>query len=291
MEKFQSSNTFGKTVFIFNAVLVFIFGTIIGSFLNVVIVRQSLGRERRQRSLCFSCGHQLALCDLIPIISFSLLGSRCRYCQSKISWQYPLVELMTGILFVLSLFYSFSHFSGYMAIFEFISVDVICAIFAVIFVYDLRHKIINDLAVAVLCLTAIARILFFHWTDFGDQAFFLDLLSGPLAALPFFLIWFFSNGKWMGLGDAKLMFGIGWFIGWQLWFPATILGFWLGAGVVAILFLLQILGRAANVGFLKKTIIFGLKTEMPFGPFLITAALITFFFNFNVLSAVSIFFL
>ena len=95
----------------------------------------------------------------------------------------------------------------------------------------------------------------------------------------------------MGLGDAKLMLGIGPFVGWSLWFPSMILGFWIGVTVIIVLVLLQIISKTIHVNYWRKLPNLGLKTEVPFGPFLILAALISFFFNFNVLSAVLGFFL
>jgi len=241
--------------------------------------------------MCLSCAKTLGSRDLIPVASFFLLGGRCRHCKSKISWQYPLVEIATGILFVFSFFHAYKILPTYLAVFDGVSLFIICSVFVIIFVYDLRHKIINNLPVIILCFVAIIRILVTHLGDFGSLKFFLDLISGPAAALPFFLIWLLSRGKWMGLGDAKLMLGIGPFVGWALWPPSMILGFWIGVTVIIVLVLLQIISKTIHVNYWRKLPNLGLKTEVPFGPFLILAALISFFFNFNVLSAVLGFFL
>ena len=83
--------------------VVFVLGLIIGSFLNVVVLRLNTGESIiKSRSKCFSCGHRLGFFDLIPVLSFVFQKGRCRYCQSKISRHYPLVELITGIVFVLT---------------------------------------------------------------------------------------------------------------------------------------------------------------------------------------------
>ena len=83
------------------AILFFIFGTIVGSFLNVLILRYNTGiSAARGRSFCFSCGKNLNWLELVPVLSFLFQKGKCRGCKSKISWQYPLVECLTGLLFV-----------------------------------------------------------------------------------------------------------------------------------------------------------------------------------------------
>ena len=83
------------------AIFVFIFGAIIGSFLNVVILRFRSGRTLGGRSMCFSCGKTLGFAELVPIGSFLSQKGRCSGCETRISWQYPLVEALTGVLFML----------------------------------------------------------------------------------------------------------------------------------------------------------------------------------------------
>src|SRR3989338_11686015 len=81
--------------------IVFLFGLVVGSFLNSVIYRLGKGESAlKGRSYCPQCKHPLSWQDLIPLLSFVLLKGKCRYCKAHISWQYPLVELATGILFV-----------------------------------------------------------------------------------------------------------------------------------------------------------------------------------------------
>src|SRR3989344_1035853 len=89
-------------------VLAFIFGLIIGSFLNVVIYRINTRKSLHGRSACMSCQNQLLWYELIPVFSFLGLKGRCRNCKTKISIQYPLVELMTGLIFTF-LFFKFQH--------------------------------------------------------------------------------------------------------------------------------------------------------------------------------------
>ena len=117
----------------------FIFGLVVGSFLNCIIYRLEQGKSfLKGRSFCPNCQRQLSWQDLIPVFSFLILGGKCRYCQQKISFQYPLVELATGSLFVLLL----EIRSPIIDIREIGSLVIVC-FFIVIFVYDLKHYIIQ----------------------------------------------------------------------------------------------------------------------------------------------------
>ena len=257
------------------ALSVFILGTIVGSFLNVVILRYNTGVSFFSgRSFCPSCGKKLSWYELVPIVSFLALRGKCAGCGSKISWQYPLVEIATGILFLLTIFnFQFSIFNIETAIIT-LYYWIVWSILIVISVYDLRHKIIPDLLVFLFAGLSLVFLLLSTWKT-GFQMW--DFLAGPLFALPFAALWFFSQGRWMGLGDAKLALGIGWFLGLIKGGSAIILGFWMGA----------IVGLAL-VGISKLSLAkrfrsnYGLKSEIPFGPFLILGTIIAFFFNINV---------
>lgn len=115
----------------------FIFGTIVGSFLNVVVLRYNSSFSIYGRSGCPSCGKTLTWFELIPILSFFLQMGRCRVCGSRISLQYPLVEALTGVLFL------FIFLKGLPAAFTFY-MFVISSLLVAILVYDIRHKIIPD---------------------------------------------------------------------------------------------------------------------------------------------------
>ena len=232
------------------ALLFFVFGSIIGSFLNVVILRYGTGRGVvRGRSACPHCRHELGIAQLVPILSFLFLGGRCRKCRSKISWQYPSVEFLTGLLFL----GVFLKSGGILDL-------IVLSLLVVIFVYDLKHKMIPDAPVYTFILIALIELLFSHPA-------LLDLAAGPILFLPFFLLWFFSGGRWMGFGDAKLAIGMGWFLGFAGGLSAVVLGFWMGAGIGIMLLLIK--------GGKKLTI----KSEIPFAPFLIAGLWLVYFFN------------
>ena len=253
-------------------IFAFAFGAIIGSFLNVVIYRYNTGTSLTcGRSMCFSCGKILSWYELIPVVSFVFQRGRCLGCKSKISWQYPLVEIITGVLFM-------AVFAEQYSIFETTYLLVLMSIFVVISVYDIRHKIIPDgFVYAFIVLSLVYLIL-----TPGVQL--IDWLAGPILFLPFAGLWFFSKGTWMGFGDAKLALGIGWFLGFYAGLSAIILAFWIGS-----VFGLVLIGMGKIGNFLPFKKRLSLKSEIPFGPFLILAMLLVFFFNIDVFSLVQIF--
>lgn len=267
--------------------VMFGFGTIIGSFLNVVILRYNTGASLiRGKSSCFSCSKNLSWCEMFPIVSFIALRGKCANCKSKISWQYPLVEFFTGLLFsavYIKLnggFYFFSQpnlFSDFHldAISHFYYFAVF-SILIVITVYDLKHKIIPDLLVfSFAFISLIWLVANVGLANLFQSPYIFNLLAGPILALPFFLMWLLSGGRWIGLGDAKLALGMGWFLGVISGFSAVILGFWIGAAVSLALLSLQKLNLRGK----SLTI----KSEIPFAPFLALGLLAVFFFGFDVI--------
>jgi len=148
----------------------------------------------------------------------------------------------------------------------------------VISVYDMRHKIIPDKLVYIYAVIALFSI-FVNQTGMGS--FFItpplmSVLSGPLFALPFALLWLVSRGRWMGLGDAKLTLGLGWMLGPLATLAMITLSFWIGAVVgLALMF------------FSRRKI--GMKTEIPFAPFLIISTFIIFIFSVDIFSLTALF--
>ena len=174
---------------------VFIFGAIIGSFLNVVILRYQV-KSLKGRSECVNCHKKLKWYELIPILSFLIQRGRCKKCKKKISWQYPLVEISTAVIFLLifNLFagdvgLQFFGLTGDLSLgvtisqlFNLISLWIIFSLLIIIFVYDLYHKVIPDLWVFLFAGISLTRffILDFQW--FG---FLSTLWAGPILAFPF----------------------------------------------------------------------------------------------------------
>lgn len=264
-------------VFIF----IFLLGTIIGSFLNVVIYRFNTGRSvSKGRSICMTCNRTLRWYELIPVFSFLIQSGKCRRCASIISHQYPLVEFGTGLIFAITTIHflpalSFSQGSFILLVILF---SFIFSLLIVISVYDVRHKIIPDKLSYLYAFVAFLSIFVNH-TGIGPMFVMPSLLamvSGPLFALPFAFLWLVSKGRWMGLGDAKLVLGIGWMLGPLASLAMVTLSFWIGA-VVSLAIML----------FSHKKM--GMKTEIPFAPFLIVSTLIVFFSGIDIFSLAALF--
>lgn len=249
---------------------VFIFGSIIGSFLNVVIYRYNSGMSPlKGRSQCFACGNELSWYELIPVVSFIIQRARCAKCGVRLSWQYPAVEIMSGMIFVVV--YALGK-----ALPETIYLLIIFSTLLIIAVYDLRHKIIPDGLVAFF---AILSLMWFLWATGLARAihypYYWMLVAGPMLFFPFWALWVVSHGKWLGLGDGKLALGIGWFLGASQGASAIMLAFWIGAAFALLMMAIQRIGR------IKGNNLLSMQSEIPFGPFLILGTFIVYFTHIN----------
>ncbi len=244
---------------IFSYVFVFLFGLIIGSFLNVVIIRYNTGESIiYSGSRCFSCGRRLSWRELIPVFSFILQKGKCHKCKSRISFQYPLVEFLTGLVFF-AIFLKF--YPAFQSIFFY---WVIASLLIVISVYDFYHQIIPDKAVYLLIFLSLC-----YWIFLGGAAL-AGFLAGICFFAFFFLLWLFSHGRWMGFGDAKIALAAGWFLGLVRGLVAVLFSFWLGALIGVFLLL-----------FVPKK--YKLKSRIPFGPFLAAGIIVAILFGEEIL--------
>lgn len=243
-------------------------GLIVGSFLNVVILRRGVG-GLGGRSGCMKCGHSLAWYDLVPVLSWISLFGKCRYCGSRISIQYPLVELASAAAFALLVAAPFPAGVPYR-----ISFCIIAALLICILVYDLRHTIIPDAwAYAFAALAFITMPFLLASLSFPGQPVWPYFAAGLFAAAPLFTLWFISQGRWMGFGDVKLALGMGWLLGPVAGIFAVFLGFILGT---VVLVPLMLLGRVVTHSSRYARFIprLTMKSEVPFGPFLIASTFI-----------------
>lgn len=265
--------------------LFFTLGTIIGSFLNVVILRFNTGQSifgPRERSRCFSCGKQLAWWELVPVVSFFLLRGRCSVCKSRISWQYPAVELITGCVFVL-LAARLLFPSGPFSAGAFLYGAAIASVLIVITFYDLKHKIIPNAFVYSFIVVALARVFFMTGSFVIPSVatlLSLDVLAGPIFYAAFGLLWLVSRGRWIGFGDAKLVLGIGFLLGAAQGLSALVLAFWIGALVGIVLLVFRVLAQKNIVPLARLPLSLRnltMKSEIPFAPFLILGTAVAFF--------------
>jgi prepilin signal peptidase PulO-like enzyme (type II secretory pathway) len=250
-----------------DVILIFIFGLIVGSFLNCVIYRMSKEESFISgHSYCPKCKHNLYFWDLFPVISYLFLGGKCRYCKEPISCQYPLVELLTASLLTF-IYCTLGPVSGFLSygFFEIVFWWIMTSFFVIIFVFDWKYYLIPDE------ITYSAIILSIFWIIYSFCARAVSggellgfVLSAIGSSLFFFFLWFFSKGKAMGFGDVKLAFLIGLILGW----PSILVGLFLAFALGAIIGL-------ALIALKKK----GFKSEVPFGPFLVVGTFVTAFFG------------
>lgn len=246
-------------------VLVLIVGLSIGSFLNVQLFRRGVVLGPSKRSLCDVCARQLRWFELVPLLSFLFQQGRCRSCGARLSVQHVLVELSAAI----TLLYVYTTYGITL---EALLFALIGFFLILMFVYDMRHKIIpnewvwpfNGFSFPLIFVGG--NMFTFHLSSL------IFSLSGALLLFGFFGgIWFVSRGRWMGFADAKLGIGIGFLVGLSGAVSVLLLSFWIGALVsLGLVGISKLQGREM-----------GMKSEVPFGPFLITGLILVHVFDIN----------
>lgn len=261
-------------------IIAFVWGVIIGSFLNVYIYRFHTGKSLSGSSHCLSCQHPLSWFELFPLLSYLGLRGRCRACQAHIPVRYFLVELLTALLFLLVVTLVTNPVLWPVWF-------ILMAVLVVISVYDLYHFVIpNEF---VWTLTAIGLVLGSYQQY---QSFDLWLLAGnvlaALLAYGFFGgLWKYSDGRWIGYGDAKLAIPLGFIIGFPGIFSMLVLSFWIGAVISLSLVAFQYLQKRGQVSYRLHATRLTIKSEVPFAPFLILGFLAVALFQLDVLSLTS----
>ncbi len=222
-----------------------------------------------------SCETQLRWYDLIPVFSWFALRGRCRSCGSGVSVQYPIVEALTALLFALvgASSIALNPIAAVLAL-------LITAILIAIGAYDIRHTIIPDAWAYFFAAAALALTVYTGIPD--GSSIVVYVLAGPLAALPIATLWFVSGGRWIGLGDAKLSLGMGWLLGPVYGVAGVFFAFVIGAIVsVCILMPLPIVLRTLHkkgiARFRSTSAQLTMRSEVPFGPFLIASCFIVWF--------------
>lgn len=235
-------------------VILGILGLAVGSFLSVLIYRlnteDKVPKFWQGRSLCPRCKHMLSWKDNIPLLSFVILGGRCRFCKKEISWQYLVVELVTAVAFVAVWWFS----PAQLGVLGKLGLLGVTGSMIIIFFSDLKYGLIPDEAVAAGVILGLLSLL----SGLGELR--VATATGIISAAVFFFVVLATSFKGMGLGDVKLAFLMGFLLGW----PKVAVAFWsafLLGGVVAIFLLV-----------LKKT---KLSATIPLGPFLVIGVVIS----------------
>lgn len=204
-------------------IIIFLYGIVIGSFLNVCIYRLPQKENIvKVRSHCMNCGYQLKWYDLVPLFSYLILGGRCRKCRQKISIQYPIIEALNGVLYIIIFAeYGFS-----------MTTLLYCLLFSALItlsVIDFRtYEIPLGINVFILALGLIRVVT--DSANWPDYVIGLVCVSGVL-----FLIYWISHGRALGGGDVKLMAACGLLLGWRL----IIVGFAAGCIVGSVIHLIR----------------------------------------------------
>jgi prepilin signal peptidase PulO-like enzyme (type II secretory pathway) len=265
----------------FFLITVFILGLIIGSFLNCLIWRLHKKETILGRSYCPECRRQIFWYDNIPLLSYLLLHGKCRHCQKRISYQYPLVEFVVGALFVLAFFYNFPVQSSFfldgqfsmIALLTLIRDWLLICVMVIIFVYDLRWYLILDVVSLPASLVFLIFNLVIDYLKFNGSLpanVWQGLLFSGIIGMSFFLLQFIiSKGRWIGGGDIRLGLLMGLALGWP--------------NILVALFIAYILGSVVGVGLIMA----GKKqwgSQVPFGVFLSVATIISLFWGSQLLN-------
>lgn len=240
----------------------FLFGAVVGSFLNVCIYR--LPKEEslvKSNSHCMKCGTPILKRDLIPIVSWCMLGGKCRACKAPISPRYTVVELLTAVGWLL-ISLRFGLFYGIEMVIHVVLCCLVFSALVVVFFMDWDTQLISTPVVIFIGLMAIPEYIF-RPEEYGIEIKYM-IIGLFAASVPLFLIWLISKGRAIGLGDVYLMAGAGLFLGWQR--------------VLAALFIGVILASVAGIIIKAR----GGDSQFAFGPWLSLGILISMLFGWEI---------
>ena len=267
--------------------LLFLFGAVLGSFLNVLILRYELGGavfggQLKGRSRCPHCDKTLSWYELIPVVSFIVQLGKCRNCGKKISLQYPVVEIISGVIVA-----TIPQILGFTPL-ALIWATALLILLVISFI-DVRHYVIPDALTIIIALLGVASATIIATGDaplftlipgtfLGDYAFVFSFTDNPWLARLFaaFIggaffssIILLSRGEAMGWGDAKLIAAVGILIGWPDALLVIMIAFITGA----------IIGVIMLAGKKKK-----FKDALPFGPFIAFGVMMVVYFGYDIIS-------
>lgn len=256
-----------------------ILGLCLGSFINALVYRLHWQEKhpkathaekerysiRKGRSICPNCKKTLKGKDLIPVVSWLLLKGRCRYCDKAISSQYPLVEAVTSLLFIVSYVFWPDSLASAAGVLAFILWLVLLTGFIALLIYDIKYLILPNRIIFPLGGLAAVYIILQTVADNGIATLYSASLGFLIGGGLFYLLFQVSNGSWIGGGDVKLGFLLGALLGGP--WPALLL-----------LFLASFLGTLYSLPLMAMRKVKP-KSRIPFGPFLIVGAVIVQLFG------------
>ena len=251
--------------------IVFIFGLLVGSFINVLVLRHGYTEAKRSRSACMACEHPLRWYELVPVVSFVLLRGKCGACGSRLSWQYPVVELLLGALFALSFSVSLPLETIYHYV-SLIGLLVFWAAFVLLVAYDVQHTLV-PLRFAYTLIAGAFVVRFGETLRIAELTPLIDAAVGAFILGGFILLLvLITRGKGMGVGDIYVAAALGILFGSGRGVEVLVLSFWIGA-VVSVLVLFV---RALHKSIVQKKPFqwFTMGVEIPFVPFLFAAAVV-----------------
>ncbi len=243
-------------------IIFFVVGLAMGSFVNAWVWRTKEDKSVvKGRSMCPDCGHQLSALDNIPVVSYLLLRGKCRYCNKTISVQYPLVEIITSLLFV-AIYLYFAPTNMYMW-FQVIAWCVVTVLLVAAFVYDLRWMILPDKFTLPVIAIATVLLAVQVW-QFGIASIYAQLIATIVFAGLYLVIWVVSKGKLLGGGDIRLAVLMGLLLSVPQLLVGVFVAYVIGALVGVTLIAIKLKKRTDAVP-LAPFLIFGLYFGLFFG--------------------------
>lgn len=265
-------------------IFVFLLGTIVGSFLSVLVHRHGFIETRRGRSSCSSCLKELSWYELVPVLSFLFLKGRCKTCGSKLSLQDPLIEVTSGLLF-LGVYLTTPLLYGLWYAPTVVGLFIFWSAFLILTAYDLKHTLVPFSFVLWLIGSAVA-VRVFETLYFGIPTPLYDgVLAGAFFAGFIGLLVLVTRGRGMGVGDIYVSFALGMVFGVVRGLEVLALSFWLGAIIGIVLIILKKLSPSVQLPGMPGPLT--IKSEVPFIPFLFLGSLIGAFTTFSPLLEIS----
>lgn len=261
----------------FMIITIGILGTIIGSFLNVVVYRTHRGTSLGGRSVCTHCNNQIPNRFLIPILGYFLSGRACFHCKKPISTRYVWGEVLLGVLFSMVMAVLINQY-GYTVsiIIPLLYWLVMTSLLFLISYYDYLYQLILPIPLYGMIISS---VVYGYIT--GMSIF--TMITGLCIVIPFALMYWYSQGTWIGFGDLELIAVTGISFGFMKGLGSVVLAFWI-ASVVMIIIGIYFMLKNKKIHSWNAV----KKIKIPFGPFLCTSFLMVGLFSINVLEIFSL---